>query len=300
MKIELQRLVDGIWYVYGKYDMSITHDATAFGEAVSELAKHFDIRTTVSYTDVEKQLKEERELNAEIKARFVKCNTCTQEMKDKCLMFSENLCEGERCEELVDLMALVEKNVEEDKIADIKANCDYVLEGKEIEHREELNKLCADFENMKATLESKIAELEKDRDYAEEQLNKQIEATLKLQKEYYDLKETNAILSESASINQKDLEYKVSVIEQRNKKIAELERLHSNQAESLRITMLEEEKKGKRIEELEQQIEKMKICWNCKFEEIDYMEKPCCECSRCLGDIKREGTSDKWELKEND
>lgn len=37
-----------------------------------------------------------------------------------------------------------------------------------------------------------------------------------------DLKETNAILSESASINQKDLEYKVSVIEQRNKKIAEL------------------------------------------------------------------------------
>lgn len=47
----------------------------------------------------------------------------------------------------------------EEKIADIKANCDYVLEGKEIEHREERNKLCADFENMKATLESKIAEL---------------------------------------------------------------------------------------------------------------------------------------------
>ena len=48
----------------------------------------------------------------------------------------------------------------ENKIADIKANCDYVLEGKEIEYREERNKLCADFENMKATLESKIAELE--------------------------------------------------------------------------------------------------------------------------------------------
>ena len=116
MKIELQRLVDGIWYIYGKYDMSITHDATAFGEAVSELAKHFDIRTVVSYTDVEKQLKYERELNAEIKARFVKCNTCTDEMKDKCLMFSENLCEGERCEELVDLMALVEKKDAEDKV----------------------------------------------------------------------------------------------------------------------------------------------------------------------------------------
>ena len=113
MKIELQRLVDSIWYTYGKYDMSITHDAIAFGEAVSELAKHFDIRTVVSYTDVEKQLKDERELNAEIKARFVKCNTCTDEMKDKCLMFSENLCEGERCEELVDLMALVDKREKE-------------------------------------------------------------------------------------------------------------------------------------------------------------------------------------------
>lgn len=53
MKIELQRLVDGVWYIYGKYDMSKTHDATAFGEAVSELAKHFNIRTVVSYTDNE-------------------------------------------------------------------------------------------------------------------------------------------------------------------------------------------------------------------------------------------------------
>ena len=48
----------------------------------------------------------------------------------------------------------------ENKIADIKANCDYVLEGKEIEYREERKKLCNDFENMKATLESKIAKLE--------------------------------------------------------------------------------------------------------------------------------------------
>ena len=57
-----------------------------------------------------KELDQERKLNAEIKARFVKCNTCTDEMKSKCLMFSENLCEGERCEELVDLMALVSKS----------------------------------------------------------------------------------------------------------------------------------------------------------------------------------------------
>lgn len=57
-----------------------------------------------------KELDQERKLNAEIKARFVKCNTCTDEMKSKCLMFSENLCEGERCEELVDIMALVNKS----------------------------------------------------------------------------------------------------------------------------------------------------------------------------------------------
>ena len=154
MKIELQRLVGGIWYIYGKYDMSITHDATAFGEAVSELAKNFEIRTIVSYTDVEKQLKEERELNAEIKARFVKCNTCTQDMKDKCLMFSENLCEGERCEELVDLMALVEKNDAEEKIADLKANFDYILEGKDVEINELKEKLAQTIENDEVAYET--------------------------------------------------------------------------------------------------------------------------------------------------
>ena len=57
------------------------------------------------------------------------------------------------------------------------------------------------------------------------------------EKEIADLKETNAILSESASINHEDIEYKVSVIEQRNKRIAELK----------------------------QQIEKMKCCANCRF-----------------------------------
>ena len=70
--------------------------------------------------DLEKLLEEEKKLNAEIKARFVKCNTCTDEMKSKCLMFSENLCEGERCEELVDLMSLVEKRESDDGIKTAK------------------------------------------------------------------------------------------------------------------------------------------------------------------------------------
>ena len=66
--------------------------------------------------DLEQELEHERNLNAEIKARFVKCNTCTPDMKEKCLMFNENLCEGERCEELVDLMALVNKRDTDDKL----------------------------------------------------------------------------------------------------------------------------------------------------------------------------------------
>ena len=70
----------------------------------------------VYIVELERKLEYEQSLNSEIKARFVKCNTCTDEMKDKCLMFSENLCEGERCEELVDLMSLVEKRDAKEKV----------------------------------------------------------------------------------------------------------------------------------------------------------------------------------------
>ena len=68
------------------------------------------------YATLETELETEKKLNVEIKARFVKCNTCTPDMKEKCLMFNESLCEGERCEELVDLMALVDKRNSDDKL----------------------------------------------------------------------------------------------------------------------------------------------------------------------------------------
>ena len=58
------------------------------------------------------------------------------------------------------------------------------------------------------------------------------------------------------------------------------------------------EPREKQIAELEAQIEKMKLCQNCKYEPNDYMEIPCRNCIRCLGDIKRKGDSDKWEIKE--
>ena len=78
-------------------------------------------RVVESYSaELRNELLNERKLNEEIKARFVKCNTCTDEMKSKCLMFSENLCSGERCEELVDLMGLVSKSDNETKIAEAK------------------------------------------------------------------------------------------------------------------------------------------------------------------------------------
>ena len=82
----------------------------------------------------------------------------------------ENRLLGERCNQLLE-----DKGDLTDQIADIKANCDYILEGKEIEYREERKKLCDGFENMKATLESKIAELK-----AENELIKNSDSLCKL------------------------------------------------------------------------------------------------------------------------
>lgn len=92
------------------YNDQIHRDCFVNGYVTGSLGREQKIK------DLEKELEAERKLNAEIKARFVKCNTCTDEMKDKCLMFSENLCEGERCEELVDLMALIDKNNKDDNV----------------------------------------------------------------------------------------------------------------------------------------------------------------------------------------
>ena len=63
--------------------------------------------------------------------------------------------------------------------------------------------------------------------------------------------------------------------------------LEEKRAESLRIIMLEEEKKGKRIEELEQQIEKTKCCGNCNNTWNGMKLDICADCKNF----------DKWELK---
>lgn len=61
------------------------------------------------------------------------------------------------------------------------------------------------------------------------------------------------------------------------------------------------EPREKRIEELEQQIEKMKCCWNCKFGENSENKLPCSSCNKNWIVRKRlKKLSDKWEIKENE
>ena len=113
---------------------------------------------------------------------------------------------------------------QEEKIADIKANCDYVLEGKEVEYREERKKLCEDFENMKAGLESKIAELEQQLDFVREERNK-----------------------------------------------------FQEKCEDIELNYYCDRKGGCKVQELEQQIEKMKCCEMCKYKNLDWGFSPICE-----------------------
>lgn len=47
-------------------------------------------------------------------SRFIECSTCTSAEKEKCLMFTEGLCEGERCNELIDLEALIDKAIDKE------------------------------------------------------------------------------------------------------------------------------------------------------------------------------------------
>lgn len=70
-----------------------------------------------------------------------------------------------------------------------------------------------------------------------------------------------------------------------------------NLASVAEVRLANWQKYEKENEELRAKIEKMKCCQNCKFEDNDCIEEPCSVCTRCLGDIKRKGNSDKWEIK---
>jgi len=83
-----------------------------------------------------------------------------------------------------------------------------------------------------------------------------------------------------------------------NEQYYELHNKYIKLQEAFNDTLDLNQKLGSENVKLLAQIEKMKICQNCKFEDNDYMGEPCRSCSRCLGDIKRKGNSDKWELQE--
>jgi small-conductance mechanosensitive channel len=100
-------------------------------EVLSE-AKDFIITLKAENKELKKQLEAEQKLNEQIKVRFVKCSSCTEEMKDKCLMFTENLCEGEKCDELIDLVSLINESEVSHKLSKavelIKELCGMVRE----------------------------------------------------------------------------------------------------------------------------------------------------------------------------
>lgn len=85
-------------------------------------------------------------------------------------------------------------------------------------------------------------------------------------------------------------------IKELKSKVAELECVIEEDGKAIKelLPLIKENAK------LKEQIEEMKLCQNCKFEDNDFLEKPCCDCIRCLGEnIKRKGNADKWEIKEN-
>ena len=115
-----------------------------------------------------------------------------------------------------------------------------------------------------------------------------LEKNLKLYRENEELERENEEMKKGLGCEtcQIHLEYM-----RLNDKIRELERLNSNQAESLRVTMLEEEKKDKRIAELEQQIEKMKCCENCGRYWLKKHNETVTACSSC-------NDKNMWRIKE--
>lgn len=68
------------------------------------------------YEETREELERGRKRWAYYEARFVSCSSCDTEKKEKCLMFSENLCEGERCDTLIDLEDLLNKAVDNGRI----------------------------------------------------------------------------------------------------------------------------------------------------------------------------------------
>lgn len=91
--------------------MSAIDEVRTLSERVLRLQKD-KVKLIDENNQLRKELEEGKKRWAYYEARFVECNTCSPEDKEKCLMFSEMLCEGDRCKTLIDLEQLI--NIEDD------------------------------------------------------------------------------------------------------------------------------------------------------------------------------------------
>ena len=132
--------------------------------------------------------------------------------------------------------------INEEVIDDLKANFDYVLEGKDLELQE---------------LKDHLAE--------EVELHLHAEGYIKsLEKENEELRNNGFTVS---AMTEQRLKVAIEKGEQLEKENAELK--HNKKTVAHLADCLEEKMK-ERIEELENQIEKMKCCFNCKHSRTEY------------------------------
>jgi len=193
----------------------------------------------------------------------------------------------------------------EAKIADIKANCDLAIEGRDVKIKE----LEEDVRNKKIAIKNRNAEIKLLGERCNQLLKDKgdlIDENRLLIQENEEMKkglgcETCQITEEYKTLNDKirSLEQQIEKMKEEHQQ-NELGLIISNSSARVelneKIEQLEKENAG-----LKAQIEKMKNCQNCKFEDLDCLTEPCSVCGRLIGeDIKREGTFDKWEIKENE
>lgn len=117
-------------------------------------------------------------------------------------------------------------------------------------------------------------ELEKDKEYLDNTNNEQTKVILELQAQIEQLKGQVELLSEKVGFWEEQTKLKEEQIEEYD-----------------RLTIFD----IARTDELQEQIEKMKCCGNCKNKKGWKGEKPCLDCKY---NLFGEGKEDKWEFKE--
>ena len=115
------------------------------------------------------------------------------------------------------------------------------------------------------------------------------------QKEYnhkYYLENKKKLNKRRAKRRDKINEYSRKYYSQKKQRLAELEQENNKLLDVIN-------NQDVKIADLEQQIEKMKCCWNCKYGENKEGKKPCSSCNKNWGNKRLfKKLTDKWELEE--